>query len=343
LQVCAGCHPQLLASLYRSPLQLLRELQVMSHRKPHLKVFDPDDSERVSVSQVGVWTIYQEILQPDLKISSSSWLNWRRLLSWRPALLAATTFVNVHYAVRIIKDLWAAAPLLVVTYLLVSLLQTVFPALLVYYSGQMLNLVHNALDTRKIVVHDLTYVVGARALCAIASWLSLMADKRAETALRRQLTHRFERHILQAHLRVDVPTSGDPAVMSQLNCQDIDDEGPWSIFYNLVSWCTSLLQLCASLVALLLLLWSRKEYIPLAVVHMVQPLLRLWERAYSSPALSNDGGTCFPTARYDSSSPHSLGHHMHQRTFCSEDGPSKTGNDCYVQARSHSWQLTALH
>ncbi|KAH7100219.1 P-loop containing nucleoside triphosphate hydrolase protein [Auriculariales sp. MPI-PUGE-AT-0066] len=240
-------------------------------QKPRPGVFDPQDEAKVSVSHVGVWTIYSEL--PQRRLNVRAWLDWRVLLYWRPALFAASTVRNMSYVGRIMKDLLSCGPWLVIAYWLSSLLGAVFPGLIMYYSGEMLNLVQAALETRKVDEHWLAYIALARALCVAAEWLNQLVQSSTYNPLRRSLDLQFAQHILKAHLRIDLPTYGDAAVARQLeSASERNRGGPWSAVQSLVRWTTGIVNAWTTFVVLMSLLWNRKECIPLAIVSLLPPL-----------------------------------------------------------------------
>ncbi|KAH7106107.1 P-loop containing nucleoside triphosphate hydrolase protein [Auriculariales sp. MPI-PUGE-AT-0066] len=238
--------------------------------EPPASGFDPNDAQKVSVQRLGVWTIYTELPQ---RIQMSRWLDWRVLLQWRPTFLAASTTSNLNYAFRISKSLLQSGRSRVAVYLLASLFGTLFPALILYFSGQMLNLVNSALETRRVDQRWLLYIASARALCVAGRWLTKFIQYSVEEPMGRALRLHFAQHILKSHLRLDVPTYEDAAVARQLESVNEDySRGPWPALQTVLWLVTDALQTCMSCIALLSLLWDRQESIPLAIVTLIPAL-----------------------------------------------------------------------
>ncbi|KAH7099509.1 P-loop containing nucleoside triphosphate hydrolase protein [Auriculariales sp. MPI-PUGE-AT-0066] len=242
--------------------------------EPPSSGFDLDDATKVSVQRLGVWTIYSEIPQ---RIQTSRWLDWRVLLHWRPSFLTASTFStasNLHYAIRISKDLLqSGGRARIAMYLLALLFGTLFPALILYFSGQMLNLVNSALETRKVDQRWLLYIASARALCVAGRWLTTSIQSSIADPIARGLRVHFAQHILKSHLRLDVPTYDDVAVTRQLWSVNEDCfGGPWLALQSLISLVINALQMCMSCIVLLSLLWDRKDSISLVIVTLLPAL-----------------------------------------------------------------------
>jgi len=240
-------------------------------------VFDPNDTTRVAVTEVGVWKIYTEIPRPlSLGTGWARYLNWRNLMYWRPAFLTATAAKNLRYVSQVGFELFKLSPGLLVAWLVTSAVGTVLPALVMYFSGQMLNIVQTALDTRRVDERWLVYIALGRALTVAAEWLNSAISDRCARPLKHRLELRFAQHILDAHLRIDLPTYSDADVQRKLgSASERQGGGVWQTVSGMVRWVQGVLNLVTTTLVLVALLWSHQQNIPLALAAMLSPLADL--------------------------------------------------------------------
>ncbi|EJD55703.1 P-loop containing nucleoside triphosphate hydrolase protein [Auricularia subglabra TFB-10046 SS5] len=228
-------------------------------------VFDPEDKTRVRQKRYGVWMLYEEIPQ---------YGNWE-IPGVNALVRVAEAFTNIAYLGRLALQLVSISPVLCVLYLASCWLNAVLPAVGVWLSGQMLNIVQSAIDTRTLDEGWLFWIVMARIAAGVATRLNSVFGSRCSLPLQKRLRFQFTRHILRSHLRIDVPTYNDAAISRQLesNYGRGNAEQAWAIISTVIRVLMSVVKLTSSLAVLLALLWSHQESIPLALVSFLAPML----------------------------------------------------------------------
>ncbi|KZW02375.1 P-loop containing nucleoside triphosphate hydrolase protein [Exidia glandulosa HHB12029] len=236
-------------------------------------VFDPDDASKVAVKHFGIWTLYEEIQRYDFQ-----W-QWPGVGTF---VRTANAFKNTEYLARLVGELLADSPGRCVLYVFACLLSATLPAAGVWLSGQMLTVVQRAIDTRSVDERWLVYIVLGRWLCALTQQLANVLSQRSSVPIQKRLRMQFTRHILKAHLRIDVPTYNDTAITRQLESSfgRGNAEQAWGIISTIVRVVMSLVNFVTSLGVLSLLLWSHQESLPLAVVSIAGPLVSYWRGRY---------------------------------------------------------------
>ncbi|KAI0935711.1 hypothetical protein AcW1_000157 [Taiwanofungus camphoratus] len=186
----------------------MRKLRKHSHSS-RSGIFDPEDTERVKHSRIGVWDLYEEKPPPIFGWSVPGLFKLEQYLKMAQSL---------PYVWRMIKDISSIRNcwILLFCYVLVELLLSLVPAATVWYSGQLLNIVQVAIDTRTVDKDFLLRISLGRMGCAIANRLLSYAKSRIAYPLRARLKQHYSVHLFYARARLDLPTFEDPAVQRQL-------------------------------------------------------------------------------------------------------------------------------
>ncbi|EIW86264.1 P-loop containing nucleoside triphosphate hydrolase protein [Coniophora puteana RWD-64-598 SS2] len=192
-----------------------------SHNLNRKGEFNPEDAERVKHTRIGVWDLYEE-RHPELKYvpGSSRIETYMQMLDSMPFIW------------RMIKDILSIrqCTVMLILYLIVEVIASLIPAVSLWYSGQLLNLVETAVEQRTVDIDTLIHVAGGRVACTIASRLLSYGRSRLGLPLNSRIRQHYSTHIFHSMARLDVPTFSDSAVQRQL-------ESAWSTSYrSSVAW-----------------------------------------------------------------------------------------------------------
>ncbi|OJA13412.1 hypothetical protein AZE42_05944 [Rhizopogon vesiculosus] len=185
--------------------------------------FDPNDAHRVKHTRIGVWDLYQEH-QTDLPpIPGSS-----RLETY------AQIIQSMPYVIRMLKDILSIRRcwVLLSAFLVVEVLNSLVPAVSLWYSGQLLRLVETAIETRTVDTTVLIHVAAGRIACTIASRILQYAKSRITFPLNMSIKQFYAGHIFRSMARLDVPTFEDSITQRQLQSAWT---APWG---SSVAWAT---------------------------------------------------------------------------------------------------------
>jgi hypothetical protein len=190
--------------------------------------FDPEDTQNVRHTKLGVWDLYEQI-EPKLKM-----VPW----SVRSKLEAFHEMSgSFPYVVRMFKDIGSIGRtcyLLFAGYVLITVLLALIPAIELWYSGLLLKIVRahvtflannwlncskvqNAVEQRSVDRRDLFKVALSRLVCAAISRLLTHAGLLLYRPLNDRIKQHYALQTFQARARLDVPTYADSAVQRQLD------------------------------------------------------------------------------------------------------------------------------
>ncbi|KAH8120695.1 P-loop containing nucleoside triphosphate hydrolase protein [Phellopilus nigrolimitatus] len=231
--------------------------------------FDPDDTRRVKHSKIGVWDLYEEVT-PELKnVPGGAKLEQLNDIKQ-----------SIPYVWRMLKDLsglkscWLA----LVSYVTVTAILALLPAVALWYSGQMLKLVEAAVETRTVDKTLLTRVAAARMAVAIMKRLLQHIKSRIMTVLDQRIRAHYAGHIFEAYARLDVPTFEDPFVRRQLESTAGGRTSvAWDTVQMLANTFSTILLLVSQVSVLLKVLQDQRDGTIIALLSFISPLLQ-WMR-----------------------------------------------------------------
>ncbi|KAH9947363.1 P-loop containing nucleoside triphosphate hydrolase protein [Amylocystis lapponica] len=170
--------------------------------------FEPENTAIVKHTRVGVWDLYEE------RHPKFIW----RLPGLSTVERYGEMFQNAPYVWKMLKDIssirncWS----LLCCFLLVQLLLSLIPAASLWYSGKLLTIVQEALESRMVDEQLLLRISAARVCCSIAKRLLKYAKSRLSFILSARMKQHFSVHLFRARARLDLPTFEDPIVQRQL-------------------------------------------------------------------------------------------------------------------------------
>ncbi|KAJ7222600.1 P-loop containing nucleoside triphosphate hydrolase protein [Mycena pura] len=187
------------------------------HRPPTEQpegTFDPEDTSKVRHTKIGVWDLYEQI-EPSFKLvpgflqaklekyheMKGSFPYVWRMLTEVASIRACWWLFAGYFQALTLKDFSLR-----------------IDAEQIYrYSGQLLNIVQNAVQHRTVDRHVLFKVAASRLICGAVSRVL----RYGESLLYRPLNERILRHYavqsFRARARLDVPTYSDSAILRQLD------------------------------------------------------------------------------------------------------------------------------
>ncbi|KDQ54980.1 hypothetical protein JAAARDRAFT_209162 [Jaapia argillacea MUCL 33604] len=176
-------------------------------KKSFKGTFNPDDVARVKHTRIGVWDLYAE-KQPEVAYLPAA----TRLEQYWESYQGLPYVWRMVCDVARLKGCW----LLLGLYMLVEIVASLLPAVSLWYSGQLLKIVQEAVDTRTVDTSLLFHVATGRTTCMIASRVLQYIKQRLSMPLNRRIKHYYSTHIFHALARLDVPTFDDPNVQRQI-------------------------------------------------------------------------------------------------------------------------------
>ncbi|KAG6819629.1 hypothetical protein H0H93_010049 [Arthromyces matolae] len=228
--------------------------------------FDPSDAKNVKHTSIGVWDLYEEI-QPELShIPGSS-----RLEPYIEILQ------NLPFVWRMLKDIGSirACWFHLVVYLISEGIASLVPAVTLWYSAQLLNIVQLAIDERTVNRQLLFEIAAGRLACLFVARLMKYSKKRCVTPLNLHIRRFYALHSFRAMARLDVPAFDDDAVQRQLE-QSVAPNSHTTIAWDTVrtslAGVAMLIQLISQLSVLVSVLRGQRDGPLLAVLSFAQTI-----------------------------------------------------------------------
>ncbi|KAK0202956.1 P-loop containing nucleoside triphosphate hydrolase protein [Desarmillaria ectypa] len=231
-------------------------------------VFDPSDNKTVTYTRVGVWDLYQE--KPEVLTQ----IPWSSRLEPYVEMLG-----NMPYFWRMLRDIGSIRScwILLGLNLLVHILGALIPAVALWYSGQLLNIVQIAIDERTVDKTLLFHVAAGRVACSLFSRLISRAKQYIHPTLNSQIKQYYSIHMFHAVARLDLPTFDDPAVQKQLEQTSAVDSGStvaWGTVNAIVNIFSTAVQLVSQLVVLIRVVHDQPDGPLIAILSFGQALFQ---------------------------------------------------------------------
>lgn len=228
------------------------------------KVFDELEGESIRHTKIGVWDIYEDI-RPKRRFSISHAVILQKL---------DESLLSLPYVWQSIKTLISLSSSLLFVYSLCSILASLVPAVNLYYSGLLLQVVQTSIETRHVDRTVLFRVIFFRVGCATLDRLCHAGQGWTSMRISSKMRAYYSEHILQAHIRLDVPTFNDPSVRGQLDAAtSYKASSAWSGIKMLIGIVLAIVQSVSQIVVLVTALRSQPDGILLACVSFVVPFL----------------------------------------------------------------------
>ncbi|KIJ37589.1 hypothetical protein M422DRAFT_33682 [Sphaerobolus stellatus SS14] len=185
---------------------------------------------------VGIWTIMRQV-------KPHSWLFPGRYL-----LEEGKKWMEVLPIVyRFVQECFSVAPGMMIVYLVSNFWSSTESAIGLYLSSQILNIMQNAISSRKMDGYTLFRAVFVRIIFTFLSSVSSRLKKQTMSTLSNRVRYLFDERLLQANLRLDLPTHENPDTEENINkfIARTSQGGAWNLFNSL----SRKLQISASIVS----------------------------------------------------------------------------------------------
>ncbi|KIY45697.1 P-loop containing nucleoside triphosphate hydrolase protein [Fistulina hepatica ATCC 64428] len=240
--------------------------------------FDPNDKSKVRHSTYGVWDMYEE--------TYSSFGGRIPLPMYVAHYLEVIP--SMPYVWRMIKDIASireAWPLFV-GYLVLEFFGAFLPALSLWYSGQLLDIVRTAVETRTVDTDALFRIASGRFACAIGERLVRYGSQRLAPTINKYIKQYYAIHLFHALSRLDLPTFEDSAIQRQIQqsfSPDSRSSIAWDAARMSLSVLSTVVRLLSQLVVLMGVLREQRDGMLLALLSFAHSLFSMsnFKRGFS--------------------------------------------------------------
>ncbi|KAI0321903.1 HlyB/MsbA family ABC transporter [Amylostereum chailletii] len=234
--------------------------------------FDPNDAANIQHHSIGVWDLY---VQRDPKLS---WIPQ----SWKVEEYAEL-LNDAPYLWRTVQDISPTCWQPLVLYGLLTLALSLIPALSLWYSGQLLEIVQIAVEQRTVDKQRLFQIAGGRIACSFAQRILNRIQRKTSTSLNGRIRRYYSVHIFHSMARLDVPTYDDPVIARQLDSVIPSASGrtsiPWSAMVAVFNIASNALNLLSQLAVLTGVLRKQPDGPLLAILTAIKYFFSLgWGR-----------------------------------------------------------------
>ena len=217
------------------------------------------DSSYIRHTRLGIWDLYVAKLEPT---SAPLLQTFNEVLKSLP------------YVIRAIKVLIFLCYGTLLLYITSVLITSLLPATTLFYSGQLLQVVQDSIDSRSVDKRLLFRVLFFRVSCMALSRLAQNAQSWAATRISSKMRTHYAEHILRAHIQLDVPTYDDPAVQGQLrSAVSSRRNAAWTCIQAMITITSIIIQLVTQLSVLITVLKDHPDGKLLALLSFAEPVL----------------------------------------------------------------------
>ncbi|KAG1825435.1 P-loop containing nucleoside triphosphate hydrolase protein [Suillus subaureus] len=252
------------------------------------------DLRPVTHTRIGIWDLYEQC---------------GKELPRRPDSSMLGTFVrirdNMPYVVRMFKEILniRRVRMLLPAFLVVQVLDSLIPAVSLWYDGQLLRLVETAMETRTVDTAVVIHVAVGRVTCAVASHLLRHIQSRIRIPVNMSIKQFYARHIFHSMARLDLPTFTDSAVQKQLDFAAQHRVLGTSLAWEAIQGLTNLVATATSMFSQLFVLFTvvrKQQDGPLLVIlGFSQSMLRWYGTRPSVPGFFGMGVWAATTTNKD--------------------------------------------
>ncbi|KAG1908605.1 P-loop containing nucleoside triphosphate hydrolase protein [Suillus fuscotomentosus] len=233
------------------------------------------DLRPVTHTRIGIWDLYEERGKELPRSPDSSIL--KTIVQIRD---------NMPYVVRMFKEILniRRVPMLLSAFLAVKVLDSLIPAVSLWYDGQLLQLVETVMETPTIDTTVVIHVAVGRVTCAVASHLLKHIQRRMEIPINISIRQFYARHLFHSTARLDLPTFTDSAVQLQFdsvtNSRTMHTSLAWQAVHRLASLTTMTTGMLSELFVLFTILRKQQNGPLLVILGFSQSMFR-WYRKQS--------------------------------------------------------------
>ncbi|KAJ7171705.1 P-loop containing nucleoside triphosphate hydrolase protein [Mycena crocata] len=176
---------------------------------PDQGTFDIEDVQNVKHTRMGIWDLYEQV-EPKLKMVPGSLRS--RMETYHEMKGSFPFVLRMFQEIGSIRACWW----LLAGYMVVTLLLALIPAVELWYSGLLLQIVQTAVENRTVDVPVLMQVAASRLICSAITRLLRHGQGRLYKPLNERIRQHYAVQSFGARARLDVPTYSDSAVQRQL-------------------------------------------------------------------------------------------------------------------------------
>ncbi|KAI9507419.1 HlyB/MsbA family ABC transporter [Russula earlei] len=233
--------------------------------------FVPQNGALVEHRKVGVWDLYVE-RDAVLSYFPTSW----RIEEY------AELLNDIPYLWRTLRDVATLAWPLLLLYVALTLMISLVPALNLWFSAQLVNIVQVAVDQRVVDTNLLIQIAGGRVLCAAVENLLSSASRKVSIALNWRIRRFYSAHIFRSMARLDVPTWDDPVASAQIEAVVPKGQNAvaWVAITSIVQTGSTLLRLFSQTAVLTGVLWEQRDGLLLSVLSFASNSFTFFNLAY---------------------------------------------------------------
>ncbi|KAF9033938.1 P-loop containing nucleoside triphosphate hydrolase protein [Hymenopellis radicata] len=174
------------------------------------------DAEELKTIDLGVFKL-------TLPVKSERWDPWDQMKHVTSALPLSR---------RLATEVYSLDPLLSCAYVALQFWKGVEAAVVLYFSTRLLRIIEIGLLNGSPDISAISMAVFARLACVVAAAVLNWASEQMLPRLKSRITTYFELYLMQANLRVDVPTSQEPRSSIEVTAQEA-----WFAFLDVVEFC----------------------------------------------------------------------------------------------------------
>ncbi|CAK5279803.1 unnamed protein product, partial [Mycena citricolor] len=233
-------------------------------------VFDPSDTDRVRHTKIGVWDLYEQIEPRGADLVPSSVK--ARLQTYYEMTGSFPYVWRMLKEISSIKGCWY----LLAAYLVTTLILSLIPAVELWYSGLLLNIVQEAVQNRTVDKAVLIRVALSRLICAAATRLLHFIQSQLSRPLNGRIRRYYSVQSFRARARLDVPTYADAAVQRQLENSTTSSRTSvaWNGVLSMLHLFSTALELVSQFSVLLTMLRDQRDGVLLAFLSFGDTLFR---------------------------------------------------------------------
>ncbi|KAK0440861.1 P-loop containing nucleoside triphosphate hydrolase protein [Desarmillaria tabescens] len=185
-----------------------------------LRLTAKDDQSKIETIALGVWKVSYLKNTP---------FNVRKQISDLGAAFP--------YFQRLALEVYSLEPMLAILFVLNKLWKGVEGALLLYFSSRILRIIEIGLIEGVPDTGAILNAVAARIACVVLAAILHWASEQVIPTLKTRITTHFELYLMQAQLRIDVPTSQEPR--SKIRASSYN---AWTSFEGVVDFVTQIMK-----------------------------------------------------------------------------------------------------
>ncbi|KAG2132378.1 P-loop containing nucleoside triphosphate hydrolase protein [Suillus clintonianus] len=190
---------------------------------------------------------------------------------------------NAPYVVRMFKEILSIRQVRVFlpAFLVAEVLDSLIPAISLWYYGQLLQLVDTAMESRTVDITVVVHVAIVHVACAVATHLLQHAQDRIAIPIKISIRQFYAKHIFHSMARLDLPTFTDLVIQGQLSFTlyhgGRGGSIAWQTVHSFTSLAMSIISMLSQLLVLFIVLRKQQDGPLLVVLGFSKSMLRWYK------------------------------------------------------------------